>query len=179
MKKLSPPTPAWLAASAIAWTVLVLALDTLSPRGVAVPMLYAGTVLISLWLPLRQPTFIAATAATVLTLVGFFLSPGGGVLWIGVLNRSLAILLIWGTAILVLRHKQDLAEIKTLRQWLPICASCKKIRDDKGYWKGLEHYMERNLEVLFTHSLCPSCEEQWYLELHPQTQESPPDLLKN
>jgi ABC-type multidrug transport system fused ATPase/permease subunit len=50
--------------------------------------------------------------------------------------------------------------IRTLRGLLPICAWCKKIRDDQGYWKQLEHYMEEQSEATFTHGICPECYKQ-------------------
>jgi len=53
--------------------------------------------------------------------------------------------------------KEALANIKTLRGMLPICASCKKIRDDKGYWNQIEDYILARSEALFTHGICPEC----------------------
>ncbi len=54
------------------------------------------------------------------------------------------------------------ANIKQLRGLLPICSTCKKIRDDKGYWKKLECYIEEHSSAEFTHSLCPACEEKFF-----------------
>src|SRR5690606_38263959 len=54
-------------------------------------------------------------------------------------------------------------EIRTLRGILPICASCKKIRDEEGYWKQVEVYLHERADVDFTHGLCPTCTEK-YLE---------------
>ncbi|MBI9101238.1 MAG: transporter substrate-binding domain-containing protein [Spirochaetales bacterium] len=71
----------------------------------------------------------------------------------------------------ILELKQALDSIKTLEGLLPICASCKKIRDDKGYWSQLENYFEEHSEVLFSHSLCPECfkdlygKQKWYKEI--------------
>jgi len=45
---------------------------------------------------------------------------------------------------------------------LPICASCKKIRDDKGYWNELEAYIQENSEAEFTHGFCPDCMKKLY-----------------
>jgi len=50
-----------------------------------------------------------------------------------------------------------LGRVKQLSGLLPICASCKKIRDDKGYWNQLEHYISRHSEVGFSHGICPDC----------------------
>lgn len=57
-----------------------------------------------------------------------------------------------------------LAGIKTLRGLLPICASCKRIRDDRGYWEKVESYIARHSEAEFTHGICPDCLRQLYPE---------------
>lgn len=54
------------------------------------------------------------------------------------------------------------AEIKILSGFLPICASCKNIRDDKGYWKQIESYIKEHSEAEFSHSICPECYEKLY-----------------
>jgi PAS domain S-box-containing protein len=48
-------------------------------------------------------------------------------------------------------------EVQQLTGMLPICASCKRIRDDKGYWEQVETYISKHSEVVFSHSLCPEC----------------------
>jgi len=58
-----------------------------------------------------------------------------------------------------------LSEAKTLRGLLPICASCKKIRDDKGYWNQIESYIGEHAGVKFSHGICPDCERDLYPEL--------------
>ena len=55
-----------------------------------------------------------------------------------------------------------LAEVKKLRGFLPICSSCKKIRDDKGYWNQIESYIRDHSEAEFTHSICPECAKKLY-----------------
>jgi GAF domain-containing protein len=56
--------------------------------------------------------------------------------------------------------QQALAEVRTLRGLVPICASCKRIRDDDGYWKAVEVYIERHCDAHFTHGICPACAKQ-------------------
>jgi hypothetical protein len=56
-------------------------------------------------------------------------------------------------------------KIKTLSGLLPICSNCKKIRDDKGYWKQIESYIRDHSEAEFTHSMCPICAKKLYPEL--------------
>ncbi|HEY3276425.1 MAG TPA: response regulator [Syntrophorhabdaceae bacterium] len=53
-----------------------------------------------------------------------------------------------------------LAEIKTLKGFIPICASCKKIRDDEGYWNQLEAYLSKHTDAIFSHGLCPDCADK-------------------
>lgn len=48
-------------------------------------------------------------------------------------------------------------ELKALSGMLPICASCKRIRDDRGYWEQVESYISRHSDIIFSHSLCPEC----------------------
>jgi phosphoserine phosphatase RsbU/P len=53
-------------------------------------------------------------------------------------------------------------EIKVLRGFVPICASCKSIRDDTGYWQSIEQYVSAHSEAEFSHSICPGCSEKLY-----------------
>ena len=68
---------------------------------------------------------------------------------------------------LILELQEALAKIKTLSGLLPICSSCKKIRDDKGYWSQIETYIRDRTEADFTHGLCPVCADELYPELKP------------
>jgi PAS domain S-box-containing protein len=60
--------------------------------------------------------------------------------------------------------RQAVAQVKTLSGLLPICAWCKKIRDDSGYWQQVETYIKLHAHVDFTHSICPDCMKQVYPE---------------
>jgi hypothetical protein len=53
-------------------------------------------------------------------------------------------------------------EIKTLKGFIPICANCKKIRDDKGYWNQLETYIAEHTDAKFSHGICPECVRKLY-----------------
>jgi len=59
------------------------------------------------------------------------------------------------------RLKEALASIKTLKGLLPICAACKKIRDDKGYWSQVEVYLHEHSDAEFTHGYCPDCAKKF------------------
>ena len=58
--------------------------------------------------------------------------------------------------------QQALEKVKALNGLIPICSSCKKIRDDKGYWNLLEAYIEKYSDAIFTHGICPECAEKLY-----------------
>jgi len=62
-----------------------------------------------------------------------------------------------------------LREIKTLRGIIPICASCKKIRDDRENWKQIELYIKEHSDAEFSHGLCPECAEKLYPEYSTQS----------
>ncbi len=95
---------------------------------------------------------------------------------------GVALFAIWVTAFITLQRKnmdekriealrreqQILEDTKILRGLLPICASCKKIRDDKGYWNRIETYIESHSDAQFSHGLCQDCmaklygDQDWY-----------------
>ena len=66
-----------------------------------------------------------------------------------------------------------LGKVKQLSGLLPICASCKKIRDDTGYWNQLEHYITAHTDADFTHGICPDCAEALYPERAKVRREEP------
>ena len=55
-----------------------------------------------------------------------------------------------------------LSSVRKLSGFLPICASCKRIRDDKGYWNQIETYISTHSEIDFSHSICPECAQKLY-----------------
>ena len=58
-----------------------------------------------------------------------------------------------------------LSEVRTLEGLIPICAHCKQIRDDKGYWQEVERYFTQRASASFTHSICPDCVKKFYPDL--------------
>ncbi len=66
---------------------------------------------------------------------------------------------------LIKKLQDALDNIKVLHGIIPICASCKKIRDDKGYWNQIESYIKEHSEADFTHGICPDCAKKLYPEL--------------
>ncbi len=162
--------------------IAILGIDLAIPLGVAGGVPYVAVVLISLWAPDKRFTVLVAVICSILTLVGFLYSPDGGKMWQVVFNRMLALFAIWVTAFITLGRKvisekrekavldreRALADVKILRGFLPICASCKKIRDDKGYWSQIELYIRDHSEADFSHGICPDCSRKLYPELHAE-----------
>ena len=156
----------------------IFALDILTPRGVSQEALYTGLVLVALWSSRPRLIVLVAAGTSALTIAGFFLSRPGGVVWMAIINRVLTISAIWIVASLALLHHraaQDrerlilqlqnaLAQVMTLQGLLPICASCKKIRDDRGYWSQIETYIGDHSDAEFTHGICPECTKKLYPE---------------
>jgi len=66
---------------------------------------------------------------------------------------------------LIIQLRNSLAKVDLLKGLLPICASCKKIRDDKGYWNQMEVYIRDHSEAEFSHGICPECAEKALKEL--------------
>jgi phosphoserine phosphatase RsbU/P len=69
--------------------------------------------------------------------------------------------------------EEALAQIRTLRGIVPICANCKKIRDDKGFWNQVEAYITAHSQAQFSHGLCPECKAQLYVELQQRAPNRP------
>ncbi len=147
--------------------------DSLIPLGVAGGVPYIVVVLVSLWDNRKKLPVYMAIVGTVLTILGFYSSPPGGELWKVIANRSLALFAIWVVAILSVQRRiiyeekeKALQEIKILSGFLPICASCKKIRDDQGYWNQIEAYISNHSEAKFSHGICPDCAKKLYPEFN-------------
>jgi PAS domain S-box-containing protein len=94
----------------------------------------------------------------------------GTIIWTEQINKIIynlqkeAIAII-GTARDITAKKKAEDEIKRLQKFLPICAKCKQIRDDKGYWSQVEKYISNHSTTQFTHTLCPKCEKDALNEL--------------
>ncbi len=77
---------------------------------------------------------------------------------------------------LVTKLEATLVEVNVLKGFIPICASCKKIRDDSGYWEQIELYIQKHSEAEFSHSVCPECsdelygKESWYIKMKEKKQ---------
>lgn len=87
------------------------------------------------------------------------------------LERAIVIAMARFQDLIALRRLNDelqatLAKVKLLSGLLPICASCKKIRDDQGYWQQVEIYIRNHSEAEFTHGMCPDCMARYYPDFY-------------
>jgi hypothetical protein len=140
------------------------ALDTVTSLAIADWLIEMILVWIaSVWGDPQEVGLVAAVgSATVIA--GLWSSPADVPLWMGILNRFVAIAVMW-TMVYVAngRHAAEQAQPKSaprsrlLPDLLPICASCKAIRSESGEWFPLEYYISANAGVRFTHGLCPPC----------------------
>lgn len=159
-------------------SITIFIVDLSIPLGVAVGVPYIVVILAALWSPRRRLIWYMATGTSVLTIIGFFSSPAGGELWKVLFNRSIALFAIWATAILSVQRQtiqkekeKAISELRVLSGLLPVCASCKKIRDDKGSWSQMEMYLKDHSEATFSHGYCPECEKKALAEINEMTAE--------
>ncbi len=160
-------------------TAIIFAVDLLLPRGVAIPMLYVVPILLAAHCRQQWFRVSVASGCTALTLLGYIFTEPAVPVWIAVTNRTLAIAAIWITTVLAWERATARAHIALLRDLLPMCASCHKIRDDKGYWSQVEQYLESHTQTTLTHGICPECLQKWYPDFYPQVAEQYPDLFKD
>lgn len=160
MREPAPMTRPLLVVTVVLLMASIFISDLFTPVGVLIPVLYTVPLLIALWSPEPRFFLLVAAAATVLTMIGFPVSPPDGIPWMAITNRSLAVLVIGVTAVFYLVHRRAAERLRTLQELLPFCASCKKVRDDKGYWKQLELYLQEHTGAQFTRSLCPDCAQK-------------------
>ncbi len=84
---------------------------------------------------------------------------------------------------LIFELQEAFDKVKKLSGLLPICAHCKKIRDDKGYWNKIEAYIQENSEATFSHGMCPECsdelygKEDWYIEMKKGDEQKNNDFI--
>lgn len=185
-----------LVALTIVSVIGICTLDLILPPGTSIVALYVIPILLSL-LSVEQWFTLAITIISLsLATPGFLSLPSDGPLWwVAPTNRALALMTITAVGCLALfyrrldeekktalarRCEHAVARIKHLRGLLPICSSCKNIRDDNGCWTYLETYIEARTDAHFTHSLCPECQKKLYDNLlkHGRAERDKPLLTR-
>ncbi len=93
--------------------------------------------------------------------------------WVEALIESSGIAFLG--AVCVIYTKLMLLRLKYLEGIIPICSSCKKIRDDSGQWRQIESYIREKSEAEFSHGLCPECMKKLYPDIYAKMHESNKD----
>ena len=171
------------AASPLALTILaaaVMALDALTPLGLAVWILQVLLVWIaSLWASPRQMIAVAAVCSACIVLAHLISPSDGTTPWVGTTNLLLGLVAVAVIAHTCLRQRaaeaarrkaaeelaRSQATVRILRGLLPICAWCKRIRDDRGDWEQMEIYIREHSQADFTHGMCEDCAARFHA--HP------------
>jgi hypothetical protein len=145
----------------------------------AISLLYAVIVLCSLRAGSRQLTRLVTSVCSLLTIGVFFQALPGSMGWMDLVNRTLVLGTLWGIALGALPPPNGTVSTpepmgsggehtpsagRSLGGFLPICASCKNVRDDHGAWHQIEAYIRAHSEAQFTHSICPDCIRRLYPE---------------
>ena len=71
----------------------------------------------------------------------------------------------YDNAVLAVIVLEDISELMELRSIVPICVNCKKVRDDADFWHHVESYMQKHMDIDFSHSICPTCIRKLYPDL--------------
>ena len=156
--------------------VLIAVLDHVTGEGIGFFVFYFLPISIAAWFLGRSPGVLTAVICAALWLAVDVLSghpAGAGVrAWETAIRLAsfLSIALALAEIRESLAREQRLADalteamgkVRQLSGLLPICAACKRIRNDDGFWQRIESYISEHSEADFTHSICPECEERLY-----------------
>src|SRR5690242_16686362 len=124
-------------------TIGIFYVDLLIPSGILVPILYVVPIVIAFRAAAGRPFLSLVLLAAALTVLGG-LSPAAEIQWMVYMNRSLALLTIVSLYAVHRVHVQTATRLQVLHVLLPQCVSCKKVREDVGYWTRLEFYLEEH-----------------------------------
>ena len=182
-------TPIQFYFGSLVLALVIFYIDLNLPLGVAGGVPYVALVLVAIWAPKVRHVYLMAILGTILTILGFYLSPSGGELWKVLANRALALFAIWVAAGFAIKAKFEfnrflmaqeqlthsladlearnrelktaMGTIKTISGIVPLCAWCsKKIKDDSGAWVNLEDFFEGHSDAKISHGMCPKCAEK-------------------
>ena len=152
----------------------IFTLDAIIPPAVNLPVLYIAYVLLAMATSRVSFSYTLASLGTCCTVLALLFHAGSPLDWPTVLfSRSLTLVVMWTVAYMIVARKEIAAvrqtalierdqaqkEVEELVRLLPMCAWCKKIRDDAGYWEGIESYFVRHTPAI-THGICPGCSDR-------------------
>ena len=145
----------------LALAVWVLAIDYGTGRSVQFPIVYAIPIGLAAWKLMRRPAYIGAVLLPTVRLLFHLSWSDAGPQGVDLLNFPITALSLSLYAHLVLRTSRQTQalqrQVQRLEGILPICASCKRIRNKDGVYEQMESYISAHSEARFTHGLCPDC----------------------
>ncbi len=150
--------------------VVVLIMDYLTGRIIRFPIAYALPVVIAAWIGSKYASYCLAVILPLSRVLFHFLWHETDLLPVAVLNAMIAVLALLLYAYLVQRvsrQKKLLSKrVNLLEGILPVCASRKRIRTEKGNYEQIEKYIAEHTGVSFSHGLCPECFKKLYPEYY-------------
>ncbi|MBI5380860.1 MAG: hypothetical protein HZA31_03055 [Opitutae bacterium] len=142
----------------VTMAVMLLALDVLTGPTIQFPIAYLLPVGLAAWHVRR---YWAGSLAMSLPLGRFgivwLIEASSAPLWAAVINLLIRVAVLLVLSEFVWRYRRAAREVKVLSGLLPICAYCRKIRDEKDQWQVLENYLPTHSEADLTHGICPNC----------------------
>jgi K+-sensing histidine kinase KdpD len=153
-------------------TIIVALLDYYTGDELNITLLYLAPIALASWkLGKGEAVLVAAFSAIVWFVENYLLLHQAASLWIpfwnmvGQFGFFLTVVLILSSLRkaftaqerLIGQLQDALGRVRTLSGLLPICSWCKKVRDDRGYWRAVEAYIEEHSQAEFTHGICPDC----------------------
>ena len=170
------PTP-FIWANALLLNLIIGVIDYLTGYEVGMEVFYLMPIGLLSWLVNRRAGIIMSGLSTVTFIIANLLA--GKVIqnyliesWNILVHVGFFMVVVYliseekiisdNNKILICKLQKSLDEIKTLSSLFPFVIACKKIRDDDGYWKQIEHYISEYTDATFSHSICPVCKEKLY-----------------
>jgi hypothetical protein len=151
--------------SHIAWAQRILTAGVFFASAAAM----AVRGLVSILGPLPDSIFVSSASSAIGFIYSFVMPTCIGICFLSMIAKKVQV--ARNTTISEL--DAALRKVTTLSGLLPICASCKKIRDEEGHWHQVEHYVRAHSEVDFTHTICPDCATRLYPDVPDEEEETP------
>jgi hypothetical protein len=179
---LSRQSPAFVTIVAIAGVLLLGYIDLVSGYEVSLSIFYLGPIVFAGWFVGRQAGMLVSVISAVVWLVADVSSGHAFThplipFWNAIVRLGFFSVVVIMLSRLKLTYKAQEAligelreamdNIKVLSGLVPICAWCKKVRDDQGYWQQVEAYVASHSEATFTHAICPECLAKMEQDLPP------------
>jgi hypothetical protein len=156
----------WPVSFCLAIALVVLTVDYFTGRAIQFPIVYAIPVGLAAWKRKRAVAYAAALSLPAMRLSFHFPWREVESLLVGAINLPIAAFSLSLYAYLIertSRQTQELEkEVRKLEGILPICAACKRIRNEKGVYEQMETYITNHSEASFTHGLCPECLPKYF-----------------